>query len=265
MKTSAPTALLTRSITGWGVSARIEASDEEILARVLQSLPKGFEASAGAGAGPCYLARAHGPLLELLKDDRRRFKGKSRRAFRSAVAEAFETLASVESTTFAFLHAGGVEIDGRAILFPGRSHAGKSTLTAAFLRRGAAFLSDDMLPVDSRLHAHPFPRPLGIRAADGGSPRRTSVRTLGARSADRAVPIALIWCGQYEPHVRRPSFRPRLGRDAFAELLAHCPGAQVRPEVIVPILTGLARGAPVFAGVRGDADAMVDAVLRRLT
>ena len=36
-----------------------------------------------------------------------------------------------------FLHCGVIAIDGRALLLPGRSFAGKTTLTAALVRAGA--------------------------------------------------------------------------------------------------------------------------------
>lgn len=41
------------------------------------------------------------------------------------------------------LHAGAVEVDGRAILFAGASGVGKSTLVQAFVRSGYRFLTDD--------------------------------------------------------------------------------------------------------------------------
>ena len=46
------------------------------------------------------------------------------------------------------LHAGCVEINGRAVAFAGASGVGKSTLTAAFLRRGYRVLADDVTVVD---------------------------------------------------------------------------------------------------------------------
>jgi hypothetical protein len=46
------------------------------------------------------------------------------------------------------LHAGCVEIDGKAVAFAGHSGAGKSTLAAAFLRRGFTLLADDVTVID---------------------------------------------------------------------------------------------------------------------
>jgi hypothetical protein len=44
------------------------------------------------------------------------------------------------------LHAAAVEVDGKALLFAGSSGMGKSTLAAAFGRRGHRLLSDDVAP-----------------------------------------------------------------------------------------------------------------------
>lgn len=45
-------------------------------------------------------------------------------------------------------HGGAVAVDGRAVVLLGPSGQGKSTLVAAFARRGYAFLSDDCLVVE---------------------------------------------------------------------------------------------------------------------
>lgn len=46
------------------------------------------------------------------------------------------------------LHAGGVAVRGGAVLLPGSSGAGKTTLTAALLQAGADLLSDDIVFLD---------------------------------------------------------------------------------------------------------------------
>jgi hypothetical protein len=46
------------------------------------------------------------------------------------------------------LHAGCVELAGKAVAFTGHSGVGKSTLTATFLRRGLPILADDVTVID---------------------------------------------------------------------------------------------------------------------
>lgn len=77
---------------------------------------------------------------------------------------------------FEFLHAGSVEIDGRAVVFMAPSSGGKSTLTDYFLQKGHRLVTDDKLATfvnNDRFMAvpsHPYHRPFrafeifGIRA-----------------------------------------------------------------------------------------------------
>ena len=46
-----------------------------------------------------------------------------------------------------FLHAGVAVWNGAAILIPGRSHAGKSTLIKSLIEAGAVYYSDEFAPV----------------------------------------------------------------------------------------------------------------------
>jgi hypothetical protein len=63
------------------------------------------------------------------------------------------------------LHAGSVAWDGSCYVCLGDSGAGKTTLTAALVSRGFAYLSDDLAPFDPRtLEVRPFPRYLQLRA-----------------------------------------------------------------------------------------------------
>ncbi len=67
------------------------------------------------------------------------------------------------------LHASGVVLGGRAVLFAGAPGAGKSSLAAALLYRGAALLSDDTVALRLRrgaLLAHPGATLLHLRATE---------------------------------------------------------------------------------------------------
>src|SRR5882724_8587214 len=63
-----------------------------------------------------------------------------------------------------FVHAGVAGWQGRAIVIPGMSFSGKSTLVAELLRAGATYYSDEYAVIDERGRVHPYTRDLRIRA-----------------------------------------------------------------------------------------------------
>jgi len=86
---------------------------------------------------------------------------------------------------FVAMHAAAVSVHGRGVVLAGPATAGKSTLVMELARRGAAFLSDDVAPLErgtGLLHA--FPRAVGIRrdaaAGDGFDPDRLPAGTVHA-------------------------------------------------------------------------------------
>ena len=66
-------------------------------------------------------------------------------------------------TTMRAVHAGVVQWGDRVLLLPGITHAGKSSLVAELLRRGATYFSDEYALIDAEGLVHPYPRPLLVR------------------------------------------------------------------------------------------------------
>src|SRR5262245_28549944 len=62
-----------------------------------------------------------------------------------------------------FVHAGVVEWRGRAIIIPGKTLSGKSSITAAFVRAGARYFSDEFALIDANGRVRPYPKPLSLR------------------------------------------------------------------------------------------------------
>ena len=56
--------------------------------------------------------------------------------------------AAIDRSPHLLLHAGAVTADGQVTVFPGASGQGKSTLTAACLRRGFGYVTDELVAVD---------------------------------------------------------------------------------------------------------------------
>src|SRR5438105_11686695 len=117
-----------------------------------------------------------------------------------------------------FVHAGVVGWDGQAIVIPGRSLSGKSTLVAALLRAGATYYSDEYAVLDDRGHVHPYSRLLSLRQPAGERPKRCSAADLGSRPGIEPLPVGLVAVTKYQSGARwRP--RPLTPGKAMLELL----------------------------------------------
>jgi hypothetical protein len=162
-----------------------------------------------------------------------------------------------------FVHAGVVGWNGRAIVVPGASFAGKTTLVQAWLEAGATYYSDEFAVLDRSGRVHPFARPLGIRDRSTGSTRRMPVAALGAETGTTPLPIGLVLVTSYRVGAR---WRPRRLTAALAllELMRHTVAARGNPEHSMPILKQAVIGGMAFAGVRGEARTLVSAVLRHV-
>ena len=159
------------------------------------------------------------------------------------------------------IHAGAVLVGDQALLFPGSSHSGKSSLVAEFLRRGAACLSDEYALIDSEGWVHPYPRVLLVR--DGG-PAQTPVlpRECNELSsvASAAAHVAGILALRYDS-AKRWDVAPVPQSEALLLLLQNTPHVLAdRPQMVEPFSRAVA-GAKCYAGSRGEAADAVDQIL----
>jgi hypothetical protein len=80
----------------------------------------------------------------------------------SLVLAEINTTALAEADLYA-VHAGAVARGGRVVAMPAVSGTGKSTLTAACLRAGMEYVSDEALCLDWETgHVVPYPRPIAL-------------------------------------------------------------------------------------------------------
>lgn len=159
-----------------------------------------------------------------------------------------------------FVHAGVVAWKGQAIVLPGKSLAGKSTLVAALLRAGATYYSDEYAVLDAQGRVHPYARRLSLRVGGSEPRRRPLAAELGAATGTSALPIGLVVLSEYREGA---SWRPKpvtAGR-AVLELLAHTVPAQLRPAEVMASLTQVVRLASTVKGTRGEAAEMVSELL----
>src|SRR5262249_57961124 len=84
---------------------------------------------------------------------------------------------------------------GLAIVVPGRSHTGKSTLVAELVRRGATYWSDEFAVLDDAGRVHPYRRPLVPRGLTAPPPDLRLVRA----DPPEPLPIGLVVAGPHPP------------------------------------------------------------------
>ena len=161
-----------------------------------------------------------------------------------------------------FVHAGVVGWKGQTIVIPGRSHAGKSTLVAALVRAGATYYSDEYAVLDREGSVHPYAKSLSLRTAPGLPGVKTPVETLGGTAGDEPLPVGLIVSTEYKP---RSHWRPRSisPGQTLLSLLDNTVLARIRPAFALDLLRRAVVGAEGVKGVRGEADATAEAILRR--
>jgi hypothetical protein len=159
-----------------------------------------------------------------------------------------------------FVHAGVVGWHGGAILLPGPSMSGKSSLVAALLRAGAEYYSDEYAVVDGQGQVQPYARPLSLRTPEHG-PRPAGVQPRGSAIGSRPLRATLIVSTHYAPGQRfAPSVRD--SSHGLMMLIANTVRVRERPRVALDYLMPIAGGATTLEGVRGDADEAAAWLLR---
>jgi hypothetical protein len=159
-----------------------------------------------------------------------------------------------------FVHAGVVGWQRRAIVIPGRSFAGKTSLVTELVRAGATYYSDEYAVVDRHGRVHPYPKPPATRTADNGTQVKTPIVALGGKVGVEPLPIGLVVVSHYKDGAR---WRPRrLSRgQGVLWMLANTVPARRRPEATLATLERAMTDARVLKAARGEAQDVARRIL----
>ncbi len=178
------------------------------------------------------------------------------------LAQHAELLTAFRASDCLFVHAGVVGWQGRAILIPGRSMAGKTTLVKALVEAGATYYSDEFAVLDKEGMVYPYPRPLSVRV-DNGQVRKTPVESLGGQIGVEPLPVSLIVVTEYEPDA---AWRPRklTSGQAMLPMMNNTVAARRNPAHSMPILKQAVTSAITLKSKRGEAGDVAPRLLARL-
>lgn len=188
--------------------------------------PRGGPAAHGA-APTRYVVRRHGRRWAVSADETELVSDAPRHEAPQWVAWHVNRCAVASCTDALVLHACAAVVDGVTVVASGESGAGKTTLAAGLLAGGAAYLTDEAVPIErAGLRATAFPKPLSlfadswhlVPAALGPAPTEgeTLVRAsaLGQVQSADGPPPRLLLAVRYAPGdgaPPRPVSRAELG------------------------------------------------------
>jgi hypothetical protein len=234
----------------FGVTVEVTATADH-MAGITAVLPPGAEPwDERSDNGRFALMPSEVPgLLEVVCDEQR-FGPVDTRVALSLLDSQIRAHVAFHAPDHIFVHAGVVGSHGRAILLPGKSFAGKTTLVTALVRCGAEYWSDECAVLDVDGNVHPYAKSLSVRV--NGVAQARSVESLGGRSGDRALDVAVIAFTQY---TATESWAPRIctAGEGAIKLLEHTVPVRSRPEQALSAVRRAATGAVVLEGPRGDA------------
>lgn len=162
-----------------------------------------------------------------------------------------------------FLHAACVGVGGTAVVLPGASMTGKTTLTAALVRAGATYYSDEYTILDPAGRAHAYPRPLGVRRSGGDDGSRSTLvypSELGGKIGRTPLVVGIVAVLRYAPRDGL-LLRALSGGEIALALLTNAVAARSRPRAVLNAVAAAAAGARGLEGTRGDAEEAVRRVL----
>ena len=260
------------SFISYGVRIGIRANKPGILDRFLPALPPGWKPSTspvverlysviGGGEGP----RPNIRLYNLIYANANRM---ARTSELNAAVDAFESdlqlYVAEMSPRRVFVHAGVVGWRGQAIIIPGRSFSGKSTLTAELVKAGATYYSDEYAVLDEQGRVHHYARPLAIREnGQFEKAKRYEVETLGGRRGAKPLPVRLVVVSKYKPGAKWRPRRLSAGEGALA-LLANTVSARREPETALVALNHAVSRATILKSDRGEAGQIIDYIFEKL-
>jgi hypothetical protein len=162
-----------------------------------------------------------------------------------------------------FVQAGVVGVGERAMVLPGKSFAGKTTLVAALVRAGAEYWSDEYAVLDANGDVHPYAKSSALRSDLMHATGERRGESLAARTDNRGLPVGLIALTYYRPG---RCWAPRLcsaGAGAI-KVLEYTIAARARPDQALAAVSRAATDAVVLEGERGEAEETAAALISTL-
>jgi len=186
-------------VDAYGVRISIDADDQSIFEQVKAICTEAFVGrlsfSEPALASPDlrYRFRTLGNgEVEYDLDGARVGKFVQKRGFSRHFNSMVRAHVAGKTKNWVFVHAGVVEWRGKAIVIPGQSQQGKTTLVSELIRIGAGYMSDEFAILDSGGFVHPFDRDLAVRTSQEIGMESVSPERFGAEKRLEPIEAGMV-------------------------------------------------------------------------
>lgn len=171
---------------------------------------------------------------------------------------------AVAARGYLFVHAGVVEVGGQAVVMPGRTLSGKSSLVMALVAAGADYYSDEYAVVDRDGLVHPYRKPLSERVPGQHRPRLHTPEELGVDPEAGPLPVGLTVITRYAAGAHWTP-KPVSRAEAMMALFDNTVVARTQPEFALELLAKAVNGSAGLRSERADATEAATAILNELS
>lgn len=244
----------------YGVSVRVECDDQTFLREAEEAartaLVGNFKIIEHVETPHSYrVARENGTYV-LFKDGQAFRHGESRKLFLKYFDSAVRITVAEFAVGRVFLHAGVAGWKGRAIVVPGISFTGKTSLIAELVKNGADYYSDEYAVFDEEGMVYPFARKLAIRSRPEGDEviemSYPTAEELGGKSGMDPLPVGCILITEFSEDA---AWSPQVlsQGQGVMEMLSQTIPIRYKPEFALEILKKVTANAIILKSVRPDA------------
>jgi len=161
-----------------------------------------------------------------------------------------------------FIHAGVIAWNGKAVVIPGKSFRGKTSLTVALVKRGAVYYSDEYAILDAEGFLHPFPKMLSVRGEiDEYKQIDYPVEKFGGAAGTEKIRVGMVLISEYKEKAR---WNPKVLSPAqgVIETILHTVPIRQNPQFTLEVLNKIAGDAVFVKSKRGDVSKSADLILK---
>ncbi len=253
-------------MVAWGVPFRLVARSGELLERMRMEAPYGSVESRGASSPTRQFAierTGRVARYRIVADGEKDAHGATLHHVLAKLRARLIVHVAEYAPDLVFVHAGVAAWRDRALVLPGFSQTGKSTLIAELIRAGATYYSDEFALLDCAGKVHPFPRELHLRLPGQSGKRPVPVSDLAGSTGAAPLSAAMVVFTHFQEGAKWHPETLTPGR-AVLEALLHTSPVRRAPMRALAALTAMMRGATAWRTARGEAAEAARALLAAL-